>query len=151
MMEHKLPTVFTIGFTQKSAKQFFESLGKAGVQRVIDVRLNNKSQLAGFSKREDLTYFLNKILGIGYLHEPLLAPTQEMLGEYKKNKGSWADYEQAFLNLMEQRKIEDVIPPEIVAGSCLLCSENQPHHCHRRLVADYLQKKWGRLEIRHLT
>jgi uncharacterized protein (DUF488 family) len=150
-MEHKLPTVFTIGFTQKSANQFFESLGKAGVQRVIDVRLNNKSQLAGFSKREDLTYFLNKILGIGYLHEPLLAPTQEMLGEYKKNKGSWADYEQRFLNLMEQRKIEDVIPPEIVAGSCLLCSENQPHHCHRRLVADYLQKKWGRLEIRHLT
>ena len=150
-MEHKLPTVFTIGFTQKSANQFFESLGKAGVQRVIDVRLNNKSQLAGFSKREDLTYFLNKILGIGYLHEPLLAPTQEMLGEYKKNKGSWADYEQRFLNLMEQRKIEDVIPPEIVAGSCLLCSENQPHHSHRRLVADYLQKKWGRLEIRHLT
>jgi len=150
-VEEKSLKVYTIGFTQKNAKAFFESLRKAGVQRVIDVRLNNKSQLAGFSKREDLTYFLDEILGIGYLHEPLLAPTQEMLDAYKKNKGSWSDYEKVFLKLMEERRIEEKIQPETIAGSCLLCSEDQPHQCHRRLVAEYLEKKWGRLDIRHLT
>src|SRR3954464_3892969 len=113
-MQEKQPTVYTIGFTKKNAKEFFETLRKAGVQRVIDVRLNNKSQLAGFSKREDLTYFLDEILGIQYIHEPLLAPTQEMLDAYKKSKGSWADYERAFLRLMEERKIEDKLAPELV-------------------------------------
>src|SRR4051812_49313666 len=141
-MQEKQPTVYTIGFTKKNAKEFFETLRKAGVQQVVDVRLNNKSQLAGFSKREDLTYFLNEILGINYVHELLLAPTQEMLDAYKKNKGTWSDYEKAFLNLMHERRIEEKIQPETITGSCLLCSEDQPHHCHRRLVAEYLEKKW---------
>ena len=149
-MEQNSHTVFTIGFTKKNAKEFFEKLRQAGVQRVIDVRLNNKSQLAGFSKREDLTYFLDEILGIQYIHEPLLAPTQELLDAYKKSKGSWADYERAFLRLMEERKIENKIAPEQVGGGCLLCSEDQPHQCHRRLVAEYLEGKWGKLEIKHI-
>ena len=145
------PTVYTIGFTKKNAQAFFQTLKKAGVQRVIDVRLNNTSQLASFSKRDDLTYFLDEILGIDYVHEPLLAPTQEMLDAYRKNKGSWTDYEREFLKLMQERKIEEKIQPELISGGCLLCSEDQPHQCHRRLVAEYLEKKWGKLDIRHLA
>src|SRR5436190_6192382 len=136
------PTVYTIGFTKKNAQAFFQTLKKAGVQRVIDVRLNNTSQLASFSKQDDLTYFLDEILGIDYVHEPLLAPTQEMLDAYRKNKGSWTDYEREFLKLMQERKIEEKIQPELISGGCLLCSEDQPHQCHRRLVAEYLEKKW---------
>lgn len=142
--------VFTIGFTKKNASQFFETLRAAGVQRVVDVRLNNSSQLAGFSKRDDLKYFLEKILGITYVAEPLLAPTQPLLDAYKKDGGQWEVYERAFLDLMDQRKIENKIDPAIIAGGCLLCSEDKPHHCHRRLVAEYLQQRWGNLEIRHL-
>jgi uncharacterized protein (DUF488 family) len=144
-------TVYTIGFTQKNARSFFETLRSAGVRRLIDVRLNNKSQLAGFSKRDDLTYFLEKILGINYLHEPLLAPTQPMLDAYKKEKGSWADYEKAFIGLMEARRIENELDPEVLSGSCLLCSEDKPHQCHRRLVLEYLANRWGGMQIEHLT
>ena len=142
--------IFTIGFTKKTAAQFFEKLRAAGVKRVVDVRLNNSSQLAGFSKRDDLKYFLEKILAIEYVEEPLLAPTQPLLDAYKKDGGQWDVYERAFLNLMEERRIEQKIDPALVAGGCLLCSEDKPHQCHRRLVAEYLQKRWGNLEIRHL-
>ena len=144
------PPVFTIGFTKKSASEFFEKLRDAGVRRVIDVRLNNSSQLAGFSKRDDLKYFLENILGIGYVEEPLLAPTKPLLDSYKKDGGQWDVYERAFLGLMEERQIEKKIDPHLLEGGCLLCSEEKPHHCHRRLVAEYLQKHWGKLEVRHL-
>lgn len=142
--------VFTIGFTKSSAESFFTRLQKAGVQRVVDVRLNNVSQLAGFAKREDLRYFLKAIGGIDYLHQPELAPTQDMLDAYKKQRGAWDDYEKRFLDLMAQRRIEEVIERHAVDGACLLCSEDKPHHCHRRLVAEYLKEKWGDLEIAHL-
>jgi uncharacterized protein (DUF488 family) len=142
--------VYTIGFTKKNAAQFFEKLRDAGVKRVVDVRLNNNSQLAGFSKRDDLTYFLNKILGIDYVEQPLLAPTQPLLDAYKKNGGDWAVYERAFLDLMAGRKIEDKIAPAEIAGGCLLCSEDKPHYCHRRLIAEYLNERWGNLQINHL-
>jgi uncharacterized protein (DUF488 family) len=92
--------VYTIGFTQKSAAQFFDTLKRVGIKRLLDVRLNNVSQLAGFSKRDDLAYFLREICGADYVHEPRLAPTQEMLDAYKKQKGDWADYEPRFLALM---------------------------------------------------
>ena len=143
--------LFTIGFTKKTARQFFEGLHDSGVDRIVDVRLNNVSQLAGFAKKQDLIYFLDSICGIKYVHEPLLAPTQEMLDEYKKNKGSWQDYEDRFLDLMDQRKIESCISPEIVSNGCLLCSEDKPHHCHRRLVAEYLNLHWGNIEVSHLV
>ena len=143
-------TLFTIGFTKKTAKEFFETLRDNGVVRVVDVRLNNVSQLAGFAKKQDLIYFLEAICGIKYVHEPLLAPTQEMLAEYKKKKGSWEDYEARFLDLMETRKIENNISPEILSNACLLCSEDKPHHCHRRLVAEYLNQRWRDIEISHL-
>ena len=143
--------VFTVGFTKKTASEFFEKLRLAGVKRIVDVRLNKISQLAGFSKRDDLKYFLKEILHADYVEAPLLAPTQELLDAYKKNKGNWEDYERRFNKLIEERHIEDKIDPNILAGGCLLCSEDTPHHCHRRLVVEYLQQRWGNLDIKHIT
>lgn len=142
--------LFTIGFTKKSAETFFTTLHEAGVKRLIDVRLNNVSQLAGFSKRDDLAYFARVICGIEYLHEPQLAPTQEILNAFKKNRGAWEDYERDFLALMAERRIESGFRPDQLDRACLLCSEETPEHCHRRLVAEYLRDKWPDLEIRHL-
>ena len=141
--------VCTIGFTHKKAGDFFTRLQKAGVKRVIDVRLNNVSQLAGFSKRDNLKYFLKSILDIDYVHSPALAPTQDMLDEFK-NKGDWKIYEEKFLRLIQERQIETQVPKDIIADGCLLCSEDKPHFCHRRLVAEYLSRKWGGLTIQHL-
>jgi uncharacterized protein (DUF488 family) len=142
--------LFTIGFTQKSAKNFFDSLKKAGVKRVIDTRLNNVSQLAGFTKKADLEYFLKTIDNIDYVHLVDLAPTQDILDEYKKKKGDWATYEKKFLQLIENRQIEEKVSPDLIDNACLLCSEAKPHQCHRRLVAEYLNGKWGNVSICHL-
>ena len=143
--------VFTIGFTQKSAAQFFQTLKQAGIKRLIDVRLNNVSQLAGFAKREDLAYFLRELCGVEYIHEPLLAPTQELLDEYKKKKGAWSDYEIRFLRLMADRKIEEQLPSNLFSGpAVLLCSEPTAEKCHRRLVLDYLQTKGVDIQPVHL-
>jgi uncharacterized protein (DUF488 family) len=142
--------VFTIGFTKKSAESFFTELRKSGVKRLIDVRLNNVSQLAGFAKKGDLRYFLHEICNIEYLHLPELAPTQTLFDDYKKKGGKWEVYEKNFLRLMSERCIEEKIPREILDGSCLLCSEDKPHFCHRRLVAEYLKSKWGNVNITHL-
>ena len=143
--------LMTIGFTKKSARHFFGALQKAGVKRVADVRLNNVSQLAGFAKRNDLEYFLRTICGIDYVHLPDLAPTQEMLDAFKKHGGSWQEYEDRFLDLMARRRIEKTITRELLEDGCLLCSEHKPHHCHRRLVAEYLDQHWGDVDIRHLS
>jgi uncharacterized protein (DUF488 family) len=143
--------VFTIGFTKKSARRFFELLCTSNVKRLVDVRLNNVSQLAGFAKRDDLAYFASEICGIEYIHLPILAPTQEMLDRYKKQSGDWSTYETQFLELMVQRHVAEAVSGEIIADGCLLCSEDQPNHCHRRLVAEYLNMKWGGIEISHLV
>jgi len=143
--------LFTIGFTNKKAQAFFEKLRDAGVKRVVDVRLNNVSQLAGFSKKDDLKYFLHAIASIDYVHMPDLAPTQELLDCYKKQKGDWAVYERDFLGLMRQRRIESTIPKSLLEECCLLCSEDKPLHCHRRLVAQYLQEHWGGIEVQHIV
>lgn len=142
--------IYTIGFTKKSAEQFFTKLSKAGVKRIVDVRLNNVSQLAGFAKRDDLRYFASAICGVDYVHLPDLAPTQDILDAYKKQKGDWAAYEEKFLDLMRKRRIEETVPKSIIENGCLLCSEHKPHHCHRRLVAEYLRDKWGNVEIIHI-
>ena len=141
--------IFTIGFTKTTAKNFFERIKKSGTKRLVDVRLNNVSQLAGFAKRDDLRYFAQKICHIDYVHDPRLAPTQQMLDAYKKHGGEWASYERQFLDLMRSRHIED-IDRSTLDGGCLLCSEDKPHHCHRRLVAEYLRDTWGQVEIIHL-
>jgi uncharacterized protein (DUF488 family) len=142
--------VFTIGFTKKSAREFFGKLRRPGLARLLDVRLNNISQLAGLSKRDELRYFCEAILSIQYLHMPELAPTQAMLDEFKKNHGDWSDYEVKFLGLMAERKVEETVAREVIDGGCLLCSEPTPEKCHRRLVAEYLRSKWGDVEIEHI-
>ena len=143
--------LFTIGFAETTADSFFTSLRNAGVKRIIDVRLNNTSQLAGFSKKDDLRFFLRELGGIDYLHLPELAPTQDILDAFKKHKGSWDVYAQEFNALMAKRAIEKSISPEIANLGCLLCSEKKPHHCHRRLVAEYLQKYWTDVSTTHLS
>lgn len=143
--------IFSIGFTQKSASEFFGTLKGHGIVRLLDVRLNNTSQLAGFAKQADLAYFLREIRGVAYEHEPLLAPTQEMLDAYKKKRGDWDAYEQAFLDLMRSRNIESAINKEsFKPKTVLLCSEPTAEHCHRRLVLEYLQERWGGVRITHL-
>jgi uncharacterized protein (DUF488 family) len=146
-----LPETTTIGFTKTNAKGFFERLVSAGVKTLYDVRLHNTSQLSGFAKADDLSYFLDKIGGIKYQHQPLLAPTDAMLKAFKRDKGDWNDYQQKFLDLMSERRIEDRYNPSLFNGTCLLCSEATPHLCHRRLVCEYLNSKWGgALKVRHL-
>ena len=142
--------IYTIGFTKKSASDFFELLMGSGAKCLIDVRLNNVSQLAGFTKKDDLKYLLNKICGIEYVHLPELAPTKEMLNDYRKEHHDWDTYQSQFLALIDERRIEKLEMRETVANGCLLCSEEKPEHCHRRLVAEYLQRHWGDIEIVHL-
>jgi uncharacterized protein (DUF488 family) len=141
--------LFTIGFTKTSAEHFFSRLSRARVKKLIDVRLNNVSQLAGFAKRDDLRYFSKAICGVEYEHLPELAPTHEMLDDYRRSKSSWSLYAEKFLDLMARRRIENIDVFRL-DGGCLLCSEDKPHHCHRRLVAEYLKGKWGDVEIEHL-
>jgi uncharacterized protein (DUF488 family) len=141
--------LFTIGSTKTSAEDFFSRLSKAHVKKLIDVRLNNVSQLAGFAKKNDLRFFTKAICGIGYEHFSELAPTQDILNDYRKSKGPWSTYAQKFLDLMARRKIENIDRSRL-DGGCLLCSEHKHHHCHRRLVAEYLKGKWGDVETEHL-
>jgi len=142
--------IYTIGFTKRSAQSFFTALSEARVSRLIDVRLKNMSQLAGFAKRDDLRYFTKALCGVEYVHVPELAPTADILDAYKKQKGDWQVYEEKFLELMRVREIEDAVDPQLLDGGCLLCSEEKPHHCHRRLVAEYLRERWADIEIEHL-
>lgn len=143
--------IYTIGFAKKSAEAFFGALRKAGIKRLVDIRLNNTSQLAGFTKRDDLKFFLKELCNSEYIHEPLLAPTPEILNSYKKKKISWQEYEQRFLDLMAERKIEEKIDRSLFNGpTVLLCSEPKADRCHRRLVLEYFQNNWGNLKIMHL-
>jgi uncharacterized protein (DUF488 family) len=140
--------ISTIGFTQSTAERFFARLRDSGVERVLDVRLNNTSQLAGFAKAQDLPYLARELVGASYEHEPLLAPTQEMLDELKKRKGEWRAYERTFLALMAERRIESVLSPtSFQRRTALLCSEANPENCHRRLVAEYLAGHWPGMQI----
>ena len=117
----------------------------------MDVRLNNTSQLAGFAKSSDLPYLLREICGADYVHEPLLAPTQTILDAYKKQKGDWAQYELEFVALMSEREIDKKLDrKQFNERNVLLCSEPTAEHCHRRLVLEYLQQRWGDLNIHHL-
>ncbi|MEX0735161.1 MAG: DUF488 domain-containing protein [Steroidobacteraceae bacterium] len=142
--------LFTIGFTKKSAERFFSLLRNAGVKRVIDTRLNRKSQLAGFAKETDLPFLLREICHADYLQEPLTAPTDDILKAYKGKQIDWAEYERRFKDLIATRHIEERLERDRFDGACVLCSEDKPHHCHRRLVAEYLKDKWGDIQIVHL-
>ncbi|MGH0002031.1 DUF488 family protein [Pseudovibrio ascidiaceicola] len=144
-------TLTTIGFTKTTAENFFGRLQSAGVKKVIDVRLNNTSQLAGFAKSNDLAFFLEAIGGIGYEHEPLLAPDQDMFKAFKKEKGDWTIFKDRFMGLLSERKVESKFKADMFEDACLLCSEHLPHECHRSLVANYLNSRWGgALKVTHL-
>ena len=142
--------IFTIGFTRKSAEEFFNRLCNSQVRRLVDVRLNNVSQLAGFSKRDDLRFFLRAICQADYVHVPELAPTQSLLDQYKKLDHDWASYADKFCALIHERRVEQTLQRELFDDACLLCSEDKPDYCHRRLVAEYLRDQWGGVEIIHL-
>lgn len=142
--------IHTIGFTQKSAERFFGGLIEAGVKRIIDTRLHNTSQLSGFAKQDDLRFFLEKLGPIDYQHEPLLAPTDDILSLYKKKSITWNEYEGAYIKLLRERDAKNKLSPTLLADSCLLCSEAKPHHCHRRLAAEYLQSYWPDVQIHHI-
>lgn len=154
--------IYTIGFTKKSANVFFEALKSVDAKRLVDVRLSNKSQLAGFANARDLPYYLQNIRDLpamDYVHRPELAPTKEMLEAYRavpltRNAASlkakaWDRYEREFRALMQVRKVEELDRTEF-ADAVLLCSEHEPDRCHRRLVAEYLKEQWGDLHILHL-
>jgi uncharacterized protein (DUF488 family) len=142
--------IYTIGFTRKSARTFFELLRESGAGRLVDVRLNNATQLAGFTKRSDLPYFLAELCAMGYAHELSLAPTRPMLDAYRKGASTWEEYERSFLHLLSERGIERTLPRGLVENSVLLCSEPASGRCHRRLVAEYLADHWEDVEITHL-
>ncbi len=143
--------IYTIGFTKKTAAQFFGALRSAGIRRLVDVRLNNSSQLAGFTKREDLEFFLRELCNAEYRHEPLLSPTPELLSGYRKRKITWPEYQARFVQLMRERCIEERLECEFFAGpAVLLCSEPTADRCHRRLVIEYLEAAWGNVRAIHL-
>ena len=143
--------LYTIGFTEKSAAEFFGLLAEAGVRTVADVRLKNTSQLAGFAKRDDLAFFLESLGGMGYAHHPELAPTRELFDGIKKGTVSWAKFSRAFEELLLQRETVARLRPADFADACLLCSEHEPDRCHRRLVAEHLASAWEDVDIVHLT
>ena len=146
-------TIFTIGFTHKSAEVFFETLRANRIELLIDIRLNNKSQLAGFTKGTDLAYFLREICSADYIHCQEFAPTKELLSNYQKNLINWKEYELQFDQIMESRQKHLDFLPRFSSYSrlCLLCSEATPEHCHRRLVAEKIQAAFpNTVEVIHL-
>lgn len=144
--------LYTIGFTKKSAQRFFEVLAASEVERLVDVRLHPEGQLAGFAKREDLAYFLSHLVGCEYLHLPLLAPTPEILSDYRRDH-DWARYEGRFEALMDERGVPGSLDRQLFEEKtcCLLCSEASPENCHRRLIAERLARTWQNVEVAHLT
>lgn len=145
--------IFTIGFTKTTAEHFFGRLSSNRIERLLDVRLNNRSQLAGFAKRDDLEYFLRELVGARYQEASLLAPTQDILEAYKRNrKMPWTEYEERFYELMRDRQIERTLTPAEFEQerTVLLCSEATPKSCHRRLVVEYLASHWQSVQIVHL-
>ena len=147
--------IYTVGFTRKSAAHFFEELLEpSGATRLLDVRIRNASQLSGFAKAGksggDLAFFLRRICAMDYAHLPELAPTAELLDDYRKGRKDWSEYARAYLALLDERQVADSLDRDLIADSVLLCSEHDPDQCHRRLAAEYLQRHWGGIEIVHL-
>jgi uncharacterized protein (DUF488 family) len=135
--------VFTIGFTQKSAEQFFGLIGSAGARSVTDVRRRPDTQLSGFAQARDLRYFVPKLAGIPYRHELLLAPSTELLNDYRRHGLAWDDYVPRYLAELRERRVETVLKPADLDETILLCSEPTTERCHRRLCLEYLGERWG--------
>ncbi len=144
--------IFTIGFAGKSAEDFFNRLRRAGIRKVIDTRLWADTQLAGFAKKQNLPFFLQNLAQIGYEHRLELAPSESILKDFKNKKINWAEYEPRYLDILHTRKISSLLDPDDVSGCCFLCAEAKPHHCHRRLLAEYLRREWPdrKIDVVHL-
>jgi len=138
--------IYTIGYTRKSAEAFFATLKGAGVKKVIDVRINNTSQLSGFTKKNDLAFFLGRLINVEYDHYIDLAPTKNLLAEYRRTR-DWETYAESYLELLSARRVYKKYTPGSFANACLLCSEPEPHRCHRRLAVEFLMSHWGRNDI----
>ncbi len=151
-MAWSMKTLFTIGYTQKSLREFVTLLKNNNIEKLIDIRLKNKSQLAGFAKGEDLKFLLKDLLGIKYSYQPLLAPTEEMLKKYRADK-NWDDYVTSFTHLMQKRDMLNILKREMLDADrvCLLCSEDVPKQCHRRLLAENYKQFDDSIEVIHLS
>lgn len=144
--------VTSIGFTGKTAQQFFDLLKNAEVRTVLDIRLSNTSQLAGFAKKQDLPFFLDRLCGAAYQEMPELAPEPDLFKRYKANELTWDEFSAAYIELIARRRVENNLDVDLFRSACLLCSEHLPHHCHRRLALEYLNSHWNsRLKITHLS
>lgn len=142
--------LYTIGFTGKTAEDFFSLLKNSEINKIVDTRINNVSQLSGFAKGNDLRFFAKEIAGISYDHEVDFAPTKELLANYRNKKVNWKEYEDAYLNLLDMRKIIQKVNVEDLHQNCLLCSEHTPEKCHRRLLAEYFKSVRNDIDIIHL-
>jgi uncharacterized protein (DUF488 family) len=150
--ENKALQVATIGFTGKDAQTFFELLKSAKVRTVLDIRLNNTSQLAGFAKKQDLPYFLDKLCDAAYVEMPELAPEPDLFKRYQAKQLAWDEFTAEYIELIAKRRVESNLDIDLFHSACLLCSEHLPHHCHRRLAVEYLNSQWNsRMTITHLS
>jgi uncharacterized protein (DUF488 family) len=150
--ENNAVRVATIGFAGKSAQNFFDLLKGAEVRTVLDIRLNNTSQLAGFAKKQDLPYFLDQLCGAAYVEMPELAPEPDLLKRYQAKQLKWDDFTAEYVELIAKRRVESTLDVDLFRSACLLCSEHLPHRCHRRLAIEYLNAQWnGRMTITHLS
>lgn len=144
--------VASIGFTGKSAQKFFSLLKDAHVRTVLDIRLNNTSQLAGFAKKQDLPFFLEQLCNAAYVEIPELAPEPELLKRYQGKQLSWENFREEYFDLIARRRVESNLDIALFDSGCLLCSEHLPHHCHRMFALEYLNQQWNsRLSVTHLT
>lgn len=150
--ENNAVPVTTIGFTGKTAQEFFDLLKNAEVRTVLDIRLSNTSQLAGFAKKQDLPFFLDRLCGAAYREMPELAPEPDLFKRYKAKELTWDDFAAAYVELIAKRRVESNLDVDLFRSACLLCSEHLPHHCHRRLALEYLNSRWNsRLKVTHLS
>jgi uncharacterized protein (DUF488 family) len=144
--------IYTIGFTKKGAKEFFGLLERAGVERLIDVRRRNRSQLSGFAKRDDLRFFLDELLDVDYEHRVDLAPSSELLDDWRDDRIDWETFEERFLDALSRREVDEALErSSFDTPTALLCSEHEPDRCHRRLVVEYLDDRWDSVSAIHLV
>ncbi len=142
--------LYTIGFSGKSAETFFELLENAGVKSIFDLRLSNRGQLAGFTKEDDLRYFLKRLMNIPYFHYPELAPDHDLMDDYHKKRVDWEGFKIRFEAIMESRGADEILKkiiPQAPQPICLLCSEAKANTCHRSLIAARVQKLMPGTEV----
>lgn len=143
-------TLYTIGSTKKSAREFFETLKENGVKTLFDIRLNNMSQLAGFTKKNDLEYFLKEICNIKYIYLDILAPTKDIMDDYKNKKIDREEFKRRYIELIESRKVLEKINKNLLDNACLLCSGAKAEDCHRSLASEYIAENYEGINVIHL-